>query len=182
MTNWKTLFTVTFSLCSFRTTSIKKSDPVLYPRVKTCEKVCRQPVTTALRPSFSLRSITHDWEPCQANRCAKFQPPALWASFHFTALPPPCFVFYWFPSYLDTSACIFLLLFLLVFVYGRTLSSYGLCLRSAATSAWDLCVWDRERRYKNPELITELRQSEDKQPSSLRLHIQTQSIWVLQGT
>lgn len=35
-----------------------------------------------------------------------------------------------------------------------------------------LCVRDRERRYKNPELITELRQSEDKQPCSFRLHIQ----------
>lgn len=63
----------------------------------------------------------------------------------------------------------FLLLFLVVLaVCARKLSSYGPRLRSAVCS----CVPETER-YKNPELITELRQSEDKQPCSLRLHIQT---------
>lgn len=56
------------------------------------------------------------------------------------------------------------------FIWALSQVSCDVCLGSDCAF---VCVWDRERRYKNPELITELRQSEDKQPCSLRLHIQT---------
>ncbi|MEQ2237361.1 hypothetical protein ILYODFUR_022372 [Ilyodon furcidens] len=51
------------------------------------------------------------------------------------------------------------------------------CLRSAAMSGWAqtsyLCVRDRKRRYKNQELITSLRQLQDKQARSLCLCTQS---------
>lgn len=104
--------------------------------------------TTALWPSLRLHTITHDWEPCQGNRCAKFQPPSLQASFHL-ATPPPCLFFLLtsFPSaYVSTHFFVVVFRFCLA-ACGRKLSSDGLCLRSAAASAWDqivcaLCVQD----------------------------------------
>lgn len=56
------------------------------------------------------------------------------------------------------------------FMWASSQVSCDVCL--GPDSCVSLCARDRERRYKNPELITELRQSEDKQPCSLRLHIQ----------
>lgn len=46
-----------------------------------------------------------------------------------------------------------------------------------------VCVWETERGgIKTSELITELRQPEDKQLCSLRLHIQTSQSGLLQVT
>lgn len=56
------------------------------------------------------------------------------------------------------------------FIWALSQVSCDVCLRSDCV----LCVCEKESGgIKIPELITEFRQSEDKQPCSLRLHIQT---------
>lgn len=135
-------------VCLKNNREIKITFPVSFPWVKNMWASLETTYTAALWPSLSLHNITHDWEPCQGNRCAKFQPPALQASFHLTALPP--FLFFLLISFLSAyvSMHFFVVVFCCLAVCGRKLSSYGPFLRSAAMSAWDptvrLCVREAE--------------------------------------
>lgn len=141
----------TFFLWSLRTTQkCKKPYPVLCPRVKNMWSSLETTYTAALWPSFSLHNIAHDWEPCQGNRCAKFQPPALQASFHLTAQPPCLFFIDFLPICIRQHAflvvvfgCFGCLWEKIEFIWALFQVSCDVCLGSDCVF---VCVWETESR------------------------------------
>lgn len=101
--------------------------------------------------------------------------PSLAASSHLAAQAPPCLFFIDFlpicvrqhAYFAVVSSCLWEKI---GFIWASSQVSCDVCL-GPDSCVW-VCVRAIERRYKKPKLITELRQSEDKQPFSLRLHIQ----------
>lgn len=114
---------------------------------KTCERAWSQPTQphcdhlSASTTSHMIESPAKVTDVLNSSRLPQ-------TSFHPTALPP-CLFFYWFPSHLHTSACIFLLLFLvgfgcqrekIEFIWALSQVSCNICLESDC-----VLVFARER-------------------------------------